>query len=341
MKTVPSPSPSSQTREEFLAERRKGMGGSDIAAALGLDYTDTADGRRRYRKTPYQLYLEKTGQDEGRVAGAAARRGNFLEKELLLRYAQTMQPEALTAQIPFDVDGWRRGNMDARATFAEGIKRTVEAKTVSKHVFRREWGTPGTDEVPDRALVQGLWYANLDDSAGVDFAVLVIPDDPDEVLGLDAAQVAALSQFHVFQAARDRETEQSTVDLARAFWFDHVVARVAPDPSNADDVEQRWSACVRDKGKPVDVQLASMIEQYVQLSHEASATDKQRSVLRERLLLAAGDAEFLLGPGGSPWLQLKHEPRKEYVVKASNPRVLRVTKWWKQAHPQFAAAKEE
>ena len=40
------------TREEWLAERNKGIGGSDIATILGLSKW----------KSPLQLFLEKTGK---------------------------------------------------------------------------------------------------------------------------------------------------------------------------------------------------------------------------------------------------------------------------------------
>ena len=47
-----------RTREQFLRERRSGIGGSDVAAILGLS---------RW-KTAYQVWQEKTGRaaiDEG------------------------------------------------------------------------------------------------------------------------------------------------------------------------------------------------------------------------------------------------------------------------------------
>lgn len=318
-----------QTREQFLAERRKGMGGSDVAAALGLDYTENEEGRRRYRKTPYQLYLEKVEALDDHVGKAAAvRRGNFLEAAVLARYAKEVKPETLEPRIPFDVDGWRRGNMDARAVFAGGNRRTVEVKTVNRHVFRKDWGDPWTDEVPDRALCQGLWYAALDQSDIVDFAVVVIPDDPDEVLGLSAEEVVAISQFHVFQAQRAPEVEASIIEQARSFWFDNVLAHVPPACTNADDVELRWPRSISEAGKPIDEAVLKLVDRYAAVTDLAKHAQKEREELKERLLIFAGGCEYLLGPDGSPWVQMKTEPRSSYVVPACTPRVLRLTKWW-------------
>ncbi|HFC9341278.1 TPA: YqaJ viral recombinase family protein, partial [Enterococcus hirae] len=42
------------SHQEWLEDRKKGIGGSDVATVLGLN---------KY-KSPYQLWLEKTGQIE-------------------------------------------------------------------------------------------------------------------------------------------------------------------------------------------------------------------------------------------------------------------------------------
>ncbi|WP_410960483.1 YqaJ viral recombinase family protein, partial [Salmonella sp. SAL4361] len=41
-------------RDQFLAGRKKGIGGSDVAAILGFSPY----------KSPYQLWLDKTGRSE-------------------------------------------------------------------------------------------------------------------------------------------------------------------------------------------------------------------------------------------------------------------------------------
>ena len=50
--------PRNQTsHEQWLADRNKGLGGSDIGVILGLNP----------KKTPYQLWAEKTGRVDGSV----------------------------------------------------------------------------------------------------------------------------------------------------------------------------------------------------------------------------------------------------------------------------------
>jgi hypothetical protein len=319
-------------REAFLAERRRGIGGSDAPAIVGADP----------RVTRYQLWREKRGlPDERTGKPAAARRGNYLEPAILRRYAETMKPAKLEVGIPHATGdgGWRRGNQDARATMSDGRRVAVEAKSVNRFVFRADhdpkqvWGTPYTDEVPERHLCQGLWYGALDNADCVDFAVLVIPDDPDEVLGRTADEVAAMSEFHVYRAPRHRGIERWLVEQAETFWFENVLAGVAPDLANEDDVDLRWPHEIAGKAMPAEPVLA-LLREYAEVTDRWNADKKRREHLRERLLIYADGAEALVAPDGrTPWLTMTVEERAAHAVKASTSRVLRTTKWWKRAHP--------
>jgi len=318
-------------RELFLADRRKGIGGSDVAALLGLDP----------RKTPYQLWRDKLGIDDQVANKAALRRGNFLEAALLRAYAEKVQPAQFQSQVAHQADGgWRRGNQDARAVMSDGTRRVVEGKTVSRHVFRNEWGTPWTDEVPDRALCQGLWYGNLDGADLVDFAVCVVPDDPDEVLGLTAEQVLQVAEFHVFQASRNPDLEESIVESARTFWHQNVLERVPPEPIGEEDVELRWPRHITGelaRAEPV----MELLRRYADASGRANATKKEREDLREQLLLYARGAEALVAADGrTPLLTLKTQDRAAHQVAASTSRVLRFTKWWAKANPTTTPTNE-
>lgn len=318
-------------RDLFLADRRRGIGGSDVAAVLGLDPY----------KTPYQLWRDKLGLEDGAANKAALRRGNFLEAALLARYAEVVQPASFEPGVPHQADdGWRRGNQDARAVMNDGTRRVVEAKTVTRHVFRNEWGTPWTDEVPDRALCQGLWYGNLDNADVIDFAVCVVPDDPDQVLGLTAAEVLQVAEFHVFQASRNSDLEQAIVERAHKFWHENVLTRVPPEPVDEDDVELRWPRHITGELAPAEPVL-ELLRKYADASARANATKKEREDLREQLLLYARGAEALVAADGrTPLLTLKSQDRAAHHVAASTSRVLRFTKFWTKANPSTTPTNE-
>ena len=311
--------PTTTERQAFLIERRKGMGGSDVAAALGLDP----------KKTPYRLWREKTGLDKDDATNpSAARRGNFLEPAVLAKYRALMSPAQFDVQVTHH-DGWRRGNQDARAIGPDGLRRCVEVKTVNRNVFRTSWGAPWSDEVPDRALCQGLWYANLDDATIVDFAVLVIPDDPDEVVGRSADEIVEVSEFHVFQAARNLPVERDLIDRAYVFWHDHVLANVPP-AIGVDDLDLRWPVHAPGAHKPAGP-ILELLRAFAEKRVIANEAKKEVDALRDQILLYAQDSEWI--GDHEPLLLCKAEARQAHQVAASQSRVLRFTKAWKQANP--------
>jgi hypothetical protein len=315
----------SPEREAFLAERRKGIGGSDVAALMGCDPKCSA----------YQLWLEKTGRPDPSKKGkpAAMRRGNFLEPAILRRYAEVVRPAELQVGIPHAADGgWRRGNQDARAVMPDGGRRVVEAKSVNRNVFRADWGQPWSDEVPDRALCQGAWYGALDDADVIDFAVCVIPDDPDEVLGLTPDEVIEVSEFHVFQASRNRRVEDAIVEQAREFWHRNVLEGIPP-PDDVRDAELRYPSHVDGVVQPATDEILPKLVRYDRLSKAENAIKKLRKDLRAQLLLFGKDAEAIGTAEGTPWLSMKEQVRAAHAVSESRSRVLRFTRWWDRLRP--------
>lgn len=312
-----------QPREAFLAERRRGIGGSDVAAVVEIDP----------KKTRYQLWREKVGMpDEDGGKPHARRRGSFLEAAILARYAEALQPSKFEVRIPHEIDGWRRGNQDARAVMPDGRRIVVEAKSINRNVLRstanpeNQWGDPWTDEVPQRVLCQGLWYADLDQADGIDFPVLVVPEDPDEVLGLTADEVVAISEFRVYRAMRNRAVEEWLVSEAQAFWQNHVMTRVPP-AAVPDDVAARWPSHVPGKSKDAS-EIADKLKRFDELRLRQSEDKKEADQLRAEILLFAQDAEWLI-VGAIPALTLRKEERAAHAVAASSSRVLRFTKPWK------------
>ena len=73
-----------ERHESWLKHRREGLGGSDMATILGLN---------KY-KTPYELWLEKTGREQPVDISDkwAIVKGNALEKELRNRF-RSLHPE--------------------------------------------------------------------------------------------------------------------------------------------------------------------------------------------------------------------------------------------------------
>jgi putative phage-type endonuclease len=122
--------PSGAPEEEWHAMRATGLGGSDIAAIVGLD---------KYR-SPLEVWLAKTGQfvprREDEVLDEAALMGHLLEPIVAQRFqAKTglpvlTRPGTLRAAAPT----WALANLDG-ATVEDGEPGVFEAKTRSSYAL--------------------------------------------------------------------------------------------------------------------------------------------------------------------------------------------------------------
>ena len=123
------------TEQQRIA-RRQFLGSSDSASVFGLDPFRSA----------MDTYLDKTGADPGFAGNAATERGNYLEPAIV-EWAREQIGEDLIRNV-LKTRGDLCANLDAYNVSRQFI---VEAKTTTNV---DEWGDPGTDEIPDRVLIQ-------------------------------------------------------------------------------------------------------------------------------------------------------------------------------------------
>jgi putative phage-type endonuclease len=191
-------------RDEWLAQRMTGIGGSDAAAAIG----------QHPQRTPYELFLIKAGLAPDDVAtiedNARMKFGRVLESVIAAEYAQENGVKvrrknviARHAKYP-----WMLANVDR---LIEGRRVGLECKNVDSMIYRfGEWGEAGSDEVPMPYLLQCVHYM--------------------AVMDYDEWHLAALvggNSLQTYVVRRDRELEQMLIEGEHEFWM-HVVARQAP-----------------------------------------------------------------------------------------------------------------
>lgn len=264
--------PAGLEREQWLDVRRKGVGGSDVAAVLGMD---------RYRG-PIEVYLDKVGELPDRPRDAAldeaAFWGTTLEPVVADVFAQrtgltvTDGPGTLA-----HVDRpWMLANLDRVVTDAgePAPSSVLEIKTRSAFQLD-EW----RDGVPDGPALQTHWYL--------------------AVTGYTRAYVAALvggNRLMVHRVERDEQLVAHLVDLVGAFW-QHVQEHTPPpvDGSAAtaellahlyDVTPDAVTLADPDEVEPLLAQLAGLKQREQQLADE-------RRAVENRLKAIAGEAEVV------------------------------------------------
>jgi putative phage-type endonuclease len=195
-------------RDEWLEQRRHGIGGSDAAAALGLSPW----------KTPLSLYLEKTGDARPFRDNESMLWGRVLEPAIRAEYTRrTGIACASGAQLTHPKYPWMRATLDGLSN--ERQPRVVEIKTARTD---RGWGEPGTDDVPQTYLLQCVHYMVVTGAQLADIALLVGGQD-----------------FRIYTVQRNAALADLVVEGEHDFW-QHVQRREPPEAKTLAEINMRY-----------------------------------------------------------------------------------------------------
>jgi putative phage-type endonuclease len=259
-------------------DRKHYIGGSDIAAIVGLDPW----------RSPLDVYLEKVGQGRDVIVTEQMKWGMRLEPLILKGYAETTGRK-LRRKLRLLVDrqhNFIAGHVDAITT--QTPRRVVEAKA-----SRSEWHTP-----PDNYMAQVQWYLRI--------------------TGLEIADIVALfggSQLRVYEIQADAEAQRELVEAAVEFWANHVLARVPPAPRSEADVRKLWSAKT---GKQVvaSVEIEQVWQRLVEVAAEQARLEAEEKALRDQIAVVMQDATELIRPDGRVLLTWAEHERSTTNWKA-------------------------
>ncbi|EOR08190.1 YqaJ viral recombinase family nuclease [Acinetobacter tandoii] len=318
--------------EKFLAGRKKGIGGSDVAAILGFSPY----------KSPYQLWLDKTGRSErSESQSESAHFGHLLEDVVAKEYSRRagVKVQRVTQQLSLPDHPWAIGNIDraiinpeisGNVRFKDGKLTTdqlLECKTASEYLAKL-FGEEGSDQVPDYYLTQCLWYLLLSGCQFIDLAVLI-----------------GGNKFRMYRIERDEDLIDSIFRQVKAFWFNHVVADVPPDPTCFDDVLHRWSKHVVGKQVEADLKHIKLAEELITVQNRQKADKAREDEIKLQIVTTMQDAEMLISQGMTictykeqsstridSTLLKKEEPDLfAKYSKTSSTRVFRTTNKFKEA----------
>ena len=331
------------SRDTWLEERTKGIGGSDVATVLGLNPY----------KTPLELWEEKTGKSKGKTAGEAAYWGNQLEDVVAKEFSNRtgLKTQRVNFMMSKGENGWMRGNIDRAIVNPEIAGRVsllktdkaeecgrllstdmgLECKTASQFMAD-QWGDSQEQEILAGQVVtdhkiplyyetQIQWYM--------------------AVTGLSKFYVAVLiggNDFRMYEVKRDEDVINAIVQKCESFWRDHVLADVPPAPVNVDDVKRLYQ---KDNGvlDEASNDEAADIGELRTLKERIKELQEQEKAVASRLIASIGERAGLT-LGGKKVVTYKAQTTKrfsstdfkkadpalyEQFVKESTTRVLRLS----------------
>lgn len=266
-------------REQWLLQRRAGLGGSDIGAILGLS---------KFR-TPVDVWAEKTGRAEGSAETLQMRFGTYAEDFVAREYcAKTHRAVQRFTAMLHHPTAPILGNVD-RLVVPEGAKvaahrgeiRTdlgLECKTASAFAAMdaAEWGEEDTDQVPPSYLVQCATYMALTGCPEWDLAVLF-----------------GNQEVRVYHLQRDTELEAEIIARASEWWDTHVVRDIAPAPISDADIKRLFPSSAAGKAIEADAEALTLLESLRKAKSNAKQFEDIADVATLAIKSILGDAEAL------------------------------------------------
>ena len=251
-------------RDDWLNYRRRGIGGSDVAAILGVSPFRTAR----------DIYYDKLGvvavePDDSNWVPLEV--GNLLE-DLVARIFQKKTGYRIFKikkmfqhpKYPFML-----ADVDFFAELPDGTIALVEIKTTNYNA-KDNWWLDGKEIVPIYYALQGRHYMAVMDYDRVFFCCLY-GNTEDEVI--------------IRELRRDMAYEEEMIYLEQAFWEDNVLAKNPPPYVEDGDLVLD---SVRMYGKPadpdaeavtLDLTQMAMLAQYLQMQQEKSRLDAESKKL--------------------------------------------------------------
>ena len=222
-------------------DRRRFVGGSDIAAIMGVGATYADANGRRIQQTPFSVWAKKTADT---LEEMDPDRKRFLDRRK--RWEGPIR-QMLEEEFEAKIVRFNQRYVDPTHDFfaceldyewldpVSGLEENGEIKTVSPFAFgeRHGWGEPGTSDVPIHYAAQAMWGLGITGRRRCMVTALIGLDD-----------------LLFYPIERDEETIAGMQKAAVEFWERFVVPRVTPSPQSMEDLRVLMQ---RAKGRPVEL----------------------------------------------------------------------------------------
>lgn len=280
------------SRSEWLAERRTGIGSSDIAVLMGID---------AFGKTPIDVYLSKVDPNWKTQQSPILRQGLALEPVIAREYTEQTGRRLTYRKYQIFRHAEYPELMATPDRLVKNEKRFVELKC--EFFGHNKFGQSGSDQVPDNYLAQ-VAHQYL-------------------VLDYDAADIARMRPgraTEIYPVSRDMQLEEMIIERAREFWHNYVLARREPPI----DYGATWGKYLAQKFPKDNAELLTvdeetnpealaLIRSLAQIKSEAAEAEKRQSEIEHKLKALIAENGGLIGPWGRLTWKLSKDQKKDVV----------------------------
>ena len=271
---------SNLSRQDWLALRQSGIGGSDIAAIIGVSPYATA----------YDIYQSKT-QPVNEDTNEFAYWGTVLEDVVAREFSKRsgLKIQNVNFLMRHPEHRWAIANIDraiinrdvsGNVRFKDGKLTTdqiVEIKTASEYVGKN-WGLEESDEVPDQYQCQAQWYMGVTDTQVCHMAVLI-----------------GGNKYRQYKIERHQDFIDYLFEAAESFWTNNVLAGVEPDATTLQNAKDKYPRHNPDTTLDVepDSEAAKVFEYYESLKAQEKEVKAALELAQTDLICQIQDNEAL------------------------------------------------
>ena len=272
---------SNLSRQDWLALRQSGIGGSDIAAIIGVSPYATA----------YDIYQSKTQPLADEDMNEFAYWGTVLEDTVAREFSKRsgLKIQNVNFLMRHPEHRWAIANIDraiinrdisGNVRFKDGKLTTdqiVEIKTASEYVGKN-WGLEESDEVPDQYQCQAQWYMGVTDTQVCHMAVLI-----------------GGNKYRQYKIERHQDFINYLFEAAESFWNDNVLAGIEPDATTLQNAKDKYPRHNPDTTLDVepDSETAKVFEYYESLKAQEKEVKAALELAQTDLICQIQDNEAL------------------------------------------------
>lgn len=272
-------------RDEWLAIRKRGLGSSDAAAAVGLNPY----------KSRLELWLEKTGSDRDLAKpdpndeSSPLYWGTLLEPIVAAHYTRRTgnKVRRINAVLQHPSIPWMLANID-REVMGDDAVQILECKTAGLNGARL-W----KDGVPEYVQLQVMHQLAVTGKRAADVAVLICGQE-----------------LQVHRIERDEAVIENLIALERTFW--EYVESASPPPADGSESAERALRCLfpQDDGGVVDftadTEMSAAFSDLVAVKRVLSEHIALEAQLKQRIQERMGSASRAVFEGGEvSWKRAK------------------------------------
>ena len=300
---------------EWLDLRSHGIGGSDVAAIMGLSPW----------RTPYQVWADKVLGIREDISGRPAVEWGTILEPVVGDHYKSLHPDRTVRRVNAvcrsHARPWAQASLDYEVRDPDLGWGVLEIKTASLR-SADAWA----DGVPLFYQTQVTHYLSVTGRPFADVAVLIGGQD-----------------YREYRIERDEDDIRAVNAAVDAFWHDHVEAEVAPDVS-APDSSTLLSGHPSPSGEMIETDTTpDLLTRWLRAKEDADMAKGRVDDLAARLRQTIGDARGIDCPAGRlTWSRSETSRFDSKRFKAEHPDIISAytTTQTRDGGLRFVAAKE-